>query len=60
LVGHENQLIGKMQKDLEKMDEIDEENQLIGNLGQKMQELEVEEKGEEENKSIEAHVQAIE
>ena len=60
MVGHENQLIGKMQKDLEKMDEIDEKNQLIGNLGQKMQELETEVKEDEANKSIHAHVQAIE
>ena len=60
MVGHENQLIGTMQKDLEKMDEVDEENQLIGNLGQKMQELEAEAKEEEDNKSLEAHVQAIE
>lgn len=53
-------MIGTMQKDLEKMDEIDEENQLIGNLGQKMKQLEAEVKGEEEHKSIDAHVQAIE
>ena len=33
MVGHENQLIGKMEKDLEEMDEIDEKNQLIGSLG---------------------------
>ena len=45
-----------MQKDLEKMDAIDEENQLIGNLGQKMQELEAAAKEEEDNKSLEAHV----